>query len=231
MRTLSRAVAAAAGAAVLAVAVPAAAHVSVSSPDAARGGYATITFSVPNEIDTAATTGVTVQLPTGTPIAAVSVQPKSGWTWKATKEKLATPVTTDDGQVTEAVARIDWTATGKGIGPGEFDQFVISAGPLPDTDAVTFKVLQTYADGTVSRWIETPAPGSDAEPEHPAPVLALAAASGQDHHATSSTAAAADSTSGSGSDGGAIVLGVIALVVALAALGLGVVTRVRAARP
>ncbi len=221
MRTF---LAAAAGIAVLVVAAPASAHVTVTSPGARQGGYATLTFTVPTESDTAATTGLTVQLPTDTPIASVTVQPKPGWTWRATRTKLGTPVTTDDGQVTEAISRIDWSATGGGIRPGEFDQFVLSAGPLPKVDSLTFKVLQTYSDGTVTRWIETPAPGSDAQPEHPAPSLVLTATSGAQD---GSSPPSADRSTG---NAGVTLLAVVAVVVAAAALGVAVVTRARADR-
>ena len=42
---------------------------TVSSPDAAAGGYGELTFRVPNEKDTAKTTSLKVQLPKDTPLA------------------------------------------------------------------------------------------------------------------------------------------------------------------
>ncbi len=54
-----------------------------------------------------------------------------GWTVAVEKTKLAKPVKTDDGHVTEAVTKITWTATDGGLTPGQFDLFTISAGPLP----------------------------------------------------------------------------------------------------
>jgi uncharacterized protein len=164
------------------LALPAAAHVTVSSDNATRGGYATITIRVPNEESDADTVGVKIQLPTDHPIANVSVQPKPGWTFKTTTKKLENPIRTDDGSIDEAVSEIEWT--GGRIAPGEFDQFLIQAGPLPtDTDALTFKAIQTYRDsaGKTSEvaWIEQSGPGQ-AEPEHPAPVLKLTSASAGD---------------------------------------------------
>ena len=41
-----------------------------------------------------------------------------GWTVAVEKTKLAKPVTTDDGQVTEAVTKITWTATDGGLEAG-----------------------------------------------------------------------------------------------------------------
>jgi periplasmic copper chaperone A len=53
-----------AAAAVLLVAGPAAAHVTVSSPSATQGGYGKLTFRVPNEKATASTVALEVTLPT-----------------------------------------------------------------------------------------------------------------------------------------------------------------------
>ena len=95
--------------------------------------------------------------------------------------KLAKPVTTDDGQVTEAVSKITWTATDAGLAPGQFDLFTISAGPLPtNTSKLTFKAIQTYSDGTTVNWIQATVKGAP-EPEHPAPVLTLTKASSGHH--------------------------------------------------
>jgi uncharacterized protein len=157
---------------------PAAAHVSVSSPAAVQGGYASVTFKVPTESATASTTGLKVQLPQDQPLASVSVLPVPGWTYTVTRSKLATPIRSKDGDITEAVSVIEWRAASdqSAIKPGEFNQFTISAGPLPKAPSMTFKAIQTYSDGEVVSWIEQAAEGSSAEPEHPAPTLTLAPA-------------------------------------------------------
>ncbi|MGC9668309.1 YcnI family protein [Planosporangium sp. 12N6] len=160
------------------LASPASAHVSVNPKEATQGGYAKLTFRVPNEKDGAATTQVEVALPTDAPIASVSVKPTTGWTATATKSKLDKPVKTDDGELTEAVTKIVWKADSPqaAIQPGQFQEFDISAGPLPTTDKIVFKALQTYSDGDVVRWIEEPA-ADGKEPAHPAPTLKLTAKS------------------------------------------------------
>jgi hypothetical protein len=80
------------------------------------------------------------------------------------------------------VSTIIWS--GGQIKPGEFQQFPVSAGPMPDdADSLTFKALQTYSDGDVVRWVEETTPGGP-EPEHPAPKLTLTAASGSAAPAT-----------------------------------------------
>jgi len=111
----------------------------------------------------------------------VSTQPMPGWTVSVQKTTLAKPVATDDGDVTQAVSKITWTATDGGLNPGEFDLFTISAGPLPTKpNKLTFKAIQTYSNGDVVNWIQQTVKGTP-EPEHPAPTLTLTAA-GSDHH-------------------------------------------------
>jgi uncharacterized protein YcnI len=160
------------GATVLLLAVPAAAHVTVHGEDAVRDGDdARIVFTVPNEESTAKTTKVDITLPTDTPIAGVYAENKPGWSVTTERVTLKTPIETDDGKITTAVNRVVWTATAGGTGAGQFDEFVLAAGHLPDTASLTFKALQTYSSGETVRWIETAA-----DAEHPAPVLTLGAA-------------------------------------------------------
>jgi uncharacterized protein YcnI len=179
----------------------AAAHVSVSSPAAVQGGYASLTFKVPTESDTASTTRLKVQLPPDQPLASVSVLPTPGWAHTVTKAKPASPV---GSGASEAVSVIEWKAdsAASAIKPGEFNQFTISVGPLPKAPSMTFKAIQTYSDGAVVSWIEEAAEGSTAEPEHPAPVLKLAAASGTDsagHLTSTGSTASPGSTAPAGS--------------------------------
>jgi uncharacterized protein YcnI len=227
------------GAATLAVAAtagPALAHVTVNSADAEQGGFAVVSFQVPSESETASTTGLKVQLPADQPLGFVSIQPKAGWSYTAQKAKLATPIKTDDGDVTEAVSVIDWkAASGGGIKPGEFDTFQLSVGPLPKADSMVFKAIQTYSDGTQVQWIEEPAPGSTAEPEHPAPTLKLAAAAaaggtGATPSGPAPTVTAAPATTGAATSGsvvGAYVLAAAGLLAGLAGLVLGLGARRR----
>jgi periplasmic copper chaperone A len=164
-------VALAAGAALVLPATSAFAHVTVNPREATQGGYAKLAFRVPTERDDASTTKVEVNFPTDHPLASVSVRPQPGWTYHVDKFKLDTPIKSDDGDITEAVSKITWT--GGSIKPGEFNEFEVSVGPLPDdVDSIAFKALQTYSDGQVVRWIEEATPGGS-EPDHPAPVLKL----------------------------------------------------------
>lgn len=211
--------------AVLLAASPASAHVTVNPSNATQGGYTKLTFRVPNEKDSATTTTVEVNLPQDTPIASVSVKPTPGWTATATKSKLDKPIKSDDGEVTEAVTKIVWKADSPdtAVQVGQFQEFDVSVGPLPEVDKIVFKVLQTYSDGDVVRWIEEPA-ADGKEPDHPAPTLKLAKAAsdpatdtaGKDQPAASGTDASARSRADIG-----LGLGIAALVIALAGLVVG----------
>src|SRR3954454_5019497 len=94
----------------LALAAPAAAHVTVNPNTATAGGYTKVTFRVPNETDTTDTTKLEVTLPTDNPVASVATRPVPGWTAVAEKSKLAKPITAHGTQITEAVSKITWTA-------------------------------------------------------------------------------------------------------------------------
>jgi uncharacterized protein len=161
--------------------LPASAHVTITPSSAPKGGFQVLSFNVPNEEPDANTVKLEVQLPTKYPIAFVSTKPMVGWDVAVEKSTLAKPVKTDDGEITEAVSTITWTATAGGLNPGEFDLFTISAGPLPTKPrSLTFKALQTYSNGEVVSWIQQTVKGAP-EPERPAPTLTLTAAN-DDHH-------------------------------------------------
>jgi len=157
-------------------ALPAFAHVTVSSPDASAGGFGKIVFRVPSESDTANTTAVTVQLPVDTPFRFVSVGAVPGWTAEAVTTELPEPVEGDGFTITEAVTSVTWTADDDGLAPHEFTEFALSVGTFPsDVDQLVFPATQTYSDGEVVEWAEVAEEGAE-EPEHPAPVLELASA-------------------------------------------------------
>jgi periplasmic copper chaperone A len=221
-------VTAGAAALVLALAGSASAHVTVNPNTAAQGAYTKVSFRVPTESDTASTTKLEVNLPTDTPIASVSTKPVVGWSVATVKSKLATPIKSDDGDITEAVTRITWTAAkGAEIKPGEFQEFDVSLGPLPTTaNQIVFKALQTYSDGNIVRWIDEPTDGTEAD--HPAPVLKLTAAN-TPAGAPATTTVAQTSTAPSKSSNAGLGWGIAALVVAVLALVLGLLAYRRAA--
>ncbi|GGK06404.1 membrane protein [Pilimelia anulata] len=213
-------VAATAGA-LLIVAAPAAAHVTINAEKAVQGGFARAAVRVPNESPTASTIKLEVSFPTDQPLASVSYEPVAGWVAAVVKGAPSKPVSAHGSEVKEVVSKITWTAPATGgIKPGQFQEFPISLGPLPHADQLVFKAVQTYSDGTISRWIqETPAGGE--EPENPAPVLKLAAApEGADEHGEGGTTEAGDHDK-SGSNGAALGLAIAGLVLALVGVALG----------
>jgi len=232
------AVAASAVSVVLVASLPAFAHVSVQPEGtAAKGGYATVDFKVPNERDDASTSKLEVNFPSDHPLASVMPQPLDGWSVKVTKAKPAKPLTVHGEKVDEVVTKVTWTATGKGIEPGYFQKFPLSVGQLPeDADELVFKAVQTYDNKEVVRWIEPQKEGEE-EPENPAPVLALSAASEGDHHGSTTAEDASDTSddaksaakdtteaadSSDSSDTTARVLGVVGIVVGVAGVAFGV---------
>ncbi|TQJ20694.1 uncharacterized protein YcnI [Micromonospora sp. A202] len=216
---------AAAATAVLGFAGPASAHVTVNPKEATQGGYARVAFRVPNESDTASTVKLEVVLPENAPVGSVSTMPVPGWTVATEKRKVDPPIEVHGSQLTEAVSKITWTATGDaGVKPGQFQEFPVSMGPLPKVDSMVFKTLQTYSDGNISRWIDEQAPGGE-EPESPAPVLTLTAAAAPGGSAAPASAAAVaapdDDDDDEDGNGLAVGLGVAGLVAGLAGLVLG----------
>jgi uncharacterized protein YcnI len=206
------------------------AHVTVNPSQATQGGFTKLAFRVPNEKDTASTTKVEVFVPTDAPIASVAVKPVPGWTAMVEKTKLPQPVKSDDGEVTEAVSRITWTANdaATAIQAGQFQEFEVSAGPLPKVNQIVFKALQTYSDGEVVRWIDEPTKNG-IEPEHPAPVLTLVKASGSNQ-----SGAGFAETANLDNDTDAywgIGLGIAGLAVGAAGLSFGLLAWRRGNRP
>ncbi|WP_354638974.1 DUF1775 domain-containing protein [Kitasatospora camelliae] len=214
-------------AAVLALAVPAAAHVEVkSTPAQALAVDAVVAFDAEGENPGSGITEVKVTLPAGIAPGDVTLaEGPKGWTLKPTADGFA--------------------VSGPALGASKDAAYKVKVRQLPDAKELAFKSVVTYADGKVDRWIELPQ--GAAKPAHPAPVLKLsAAAPGATPLAAATTAAAPSSAaaaapapvqpsapasaaaeasapvaqSGGSSVGGAVTIG---LVVALVVLVGGVV--------
>ena len=207
----------------LCLASAAQAHVSLHPNTLPAGSFPTIDLRVPSEEPKANTSKLAVQFPRG--FLDVSTGYLPGWTSKVITQKLARPVKTDEGTVTEQVREVVWS--GGRIPPGSFLDFPMSTSP-PGGDAgktLTFKVVQTYDNGKKARWIGPP--GSD----QPAPTVNITAKGGvvQDVAGTEAgpgstqTATPAAATTTKQSKGASKGLGIAALVVAIVALlaGLG----------
>ncbi|MFC5958507.1 DUF1775 domain-containing protein [Streptomyces pratens] len=152
-------VTAATAAAVLLAAGPAAAHVHVESDNAqALAQDVTLTFAAASESADAGITQLRVVLPEGIePTDVTYGEGPKGW-------KLTV---TDDG----------YTVKGPAVKAGEDVEHSVVVRQLPDAKELAFKTLQSYSDGRIDRWIELAEPGGDGHGHgNEAPVLELEAA-------------------------------------------------------
>ncbi|WP_234363568.1 DUF1775 domain-containing protein [Streptomyces sp. TN58] len=132
---------------------PAAAHAGVSASDPrALAENVTLSFTSEAESDTAGITGLRVVLPQGiAPDAVALVEAPEGWNLTATP----------DG----------YNVGGAALATGTDAEYSIRVRQLPDAQSLAFKTLESYGDGTVSRWIEVPTDGRKVD--NPAPLLKL----------------------------------------------------------
>jgi uncharacterized protein YcnI len=217
------------------VASTASAHVSVSSTDAAPGGFGKLTFRVPNESDTASTVALRIQVPEESAMASLRVQPVPGWTVSVTNSQLPEPREVHGQEITSYVSVVEYRAdAGTGIAPGGFQEFALSGGAFPDdADQLSFPTVQTYSDGTEAAWIEPTVDGQP-EPERPAPVLSLTASASDGDSAESAGAATTAAVEDDGASGVAVtalVLSVLGLLAGLGGLALGLAARRRTVAP
>jgi periplasmic copper chaperone A len=157
----------------VAIAAPAAeAHVTLNPRTATANSFARLDVRVPTERDDAGTRSVVVNFPDG--FYSVSVKRVWGWTATIKMERLATPIPSEDGDITEQVAKVTWRANGKAnhIAPHFFEEFGLSM-RIPNTPgvALAFPSTQTYSSKEIVRW--NGASGSDT----PAPIVNVVAAS------------------------------------------------------
>jgi uncharacterized protein YcnI len=217
------------------VASTASAHVTVSSTDAAPGGFGKLTFRVPNESDTASTVALRIQVPEESALASLRVQPVPGWTVSVTNSELPEPREVHGQEITSYVSVVEYRAdAGTGIAPGEFQEFALSGGAFPDdAEELSFPAVQTYSDGTEAAWIEPTVDGQP-EPELPAPVLSLTGSSSDGDSAGSAGTAASAEVEDDGASGVAVtalVLAVLGLLAGLGGLALGLAARRRTVVP
>jgi len=222
-----------AAAAALAAPAAAQAHISVHPNAVPTGAFATLTFRVPNESDSANTTKLQIQVPPG--FTDVSASPPPGWSFSTKTTKLAKPVTTDEGVVDTQVSEIDFT--GGKIPPGQFGQFpILVVIPGPAGRVLSFKTVQTYSNGQVDSWIGPPSS------ESPAPTVDVTAKGGvlQDVAGgeagppatlpTSISHTTVNATKVTTSSGASKALGISALILAIIGVVLGAIALARGRR-
>jgi periplasmic copper chaperone A len=221
----------AAGVGVIALPMSAQAHVSIDPGEVAGGGFAVVAFRVPNERDDASTTRVRVILPQDQPLGSVQTTAVPGWRVQTATRKLDEPIEMFGAKLDTVVSQVTWTATAGGVRPGQFEDFELSLGQLPESGRLNFTALQSYSSGEQVRWNEVAADAAT-EPEHPAPSLLLTAPSDEgagneqaSDESTGGTESQSNVSAVSDPDDEGVpvlptVLSAAALVVALGAAGL-----------
>ncbi len=125
------------------VATTASAHVVVKPNTVGIGSSQTFSVGVMTEKDIP-TVGLKLIVPQGLTDVAPNTKPG----WKITEKE------TGEGEAA-VVTEIDWT--GGSIPAGERDDFIFGAIVPSATTTLTWKVYQTYADGSVVSWDRSPA--------------------------------------------------------------------------
>ena len=210
------------------------AHVTVNPDTTAAESYASLTFRVPTESETASTEKLVVDLPTDTPFLSVTPRTLPGWDVEVEVEKLDEPFEVEGGAtVSDAPARVTWTAQeGNEVPPHEYQEFAIRVGALPEEGTeIVLPAHQTYTDGNVVDWDEPVAEDGE-EPAAPAPVFTTTAAEaeGGHHAATEPDDAAASGDTAAAGDAPAVDpvgrwLGTAGIVVGAAGIGAALFTR------
>jgi uncharacterized protein YcnI len=207
------------------------AHISLHPNMIPAGAFVTLDVRVPGEQAGAYAYKVDMLIPPG--FTEIDTQNVPGWSVREIVSKLATPIQTDAGPVSEEVSQIVWTGDRTRLGRlenGQFIQFPLSIAMPGDIAgrSLAFKTLQYYSNGKVIHWIGAPSA------EYPAPTINVTAKGGviedvaggeagptpgQVPTGQGVAASTPGSANGTGSSGGASqALGICALI--LGALGL-----------
>ncbi|HEX5614510.1 MAG TPA: DUF1775 domain-containing protein [Acidimicrobiia bacterium] len=218
---------------VVLLATPAFAHTGFTPEQAAPGSVITLELSVQNERPDSGTTQVELVFPEGAALVVADLPLTEGWTAAVV-----------DGAIGGPASGITWT---RPAGPaGENPVLTVRLGPLPVQEGrLQFKVVQTYANGEVDRWIDD-WPAGSAEPERPGPVLDLVAGGPGDPAPTTSDAPDSNASPttttipavlpptavvpADDTDGGVSVLPVVLGVIVVLLTGAGLVFRARQRR-
>ena len=165
-----------AGLASLALAAPAAAHITTDPAEAPSDGYATVSFQIPHGCEESPTTQFSVQIPPSVASATPAISPN--WTIR-TKEGKKDPVELHGEKVTTGVSEVTYTA--KTPLPADRLDFVYLSLKMPagPGESIYFPTVQKCEQGE-TRWIQIPAEGeSEDDLESPAPAVVLTAADGE----------------------------------------------------
>jgi hypothetical protein len=189
------------------LALPALAHVEVEAQPGSPGATdATLKVTAAAESSTAGITKVDVTADPAIPADQITlISGPSGWT------------VTPGSQGGFAIG-------GPALAKGEDAVVSLRVKQLPSAPQVVFKVLETYSDGDVERWIELPGPDGK-EPDKPAPIVKLSAGAASaispkpaddedaaDHHGATSEAGSSLARTGAGDRALVLAAGLLLLV-------------------
>ena len=156
---------------------PAAAHITLATPQADVGSTFKAVLVVGHGCAGAATTGIRVQIPEG--FYNVKPMPKAGWELKTVTGTYATPFDNHGTTLTEGVTEISWS--GGDLPDAYYDEFVFRGtfgSRLEAGSTFYFPVIQICGT-TEDAWIDT---SGDPEAEMTAPSLTLNQAETGAHH-------------------------------------------------
>jgi uncharacterized protein YcnI len=210
--------------AALVLAPAAAAHVTLNPSEWEAGGFARFAIRVPNERDSGATTRITLKFPEQ--ILSASFQPIEGWRRQVKTVELDEPMEIEGEQVTERIDTVTWS--GGRIAPGEFQEFGVSfRTPEEPGSELAFPAVQRYSNGEVVRWIGPP------DAEEPAPLVAIVEPAAEEGAAAATPTATPTQAAGSEQEeesGGSDALAIVALIVGVAALAIALAALVLSRR-
>ncbi|MGN6487475.1 MAG: YcnI family copper-binding membrane protein [Devosia sp.] len=156
---------------------PAAAHISLTPPQADVGSTFKAVLGVGHGCAGAATTAIRVQIPEG--FYNVKPMPKAGWELKTVTGPYATPFNNHGTTLTEGVTEISWS--GGDLPDAYYDEFTFRGtfgSTLEAGGKFYFPVIQVCGS-TEDAWIDT---SGDPEAELPAPALTLTQPEASAHH-------------------------------------------------
>jgi uncharacterized protein YcnI len=158
--------------ALLLMAAPAGAHVTLEGRQAAVGSTYRAVFVVPHGCAGSATVKLRIQIPPG--VIATEAKATAGWEVATVTGKLAGEYEYKGKKVAEGITEVDWS--GGKLPDKARETFVIETfltDALKPNTTLYFPVIQECEQG-VSRWIEIPADDSHAhESKRPAPGVKL----------------------------------------------------------
>ncbi|MEO8015028.1 MAG: YcnI family protein [Polaromonas sp.] len=144
------------------LAIPAFSHIVLETKTAPAGSAYKAVFQVGHGCQGSATTGISVQIPTG--FQGAKPYPKAGWALVTKLGKLVKPYDSHGKQISEDVTVVSWTASSKdaALQDAHFDEFTLR-GKLPEAAGpLWFKVLQSCESGSLD-WSELPAAGASSK--------------------------------------------------------------------